>query len=41
MVPAVIVIVLPLPKLVVKQVDVPGSAVLAEELVELLLVDPV
>jgi hypothetical protein len=37
----VIVIVLPFPKLVVKQMDVLSNPVLVEELVELLLVDAV
>lgn len=37
----VIVIVLPLPKLVVKQVDILCNAVLVEELVKLLLIDAV
>jgi hypothetical protein len=37
--PMVIVIVLPLAKLVVEQVDIVGNAVLVQELVELLFVD--
>ena len=36
----IIVIVLPLPKLVVKQVDIGGNAVFVQELIELLLIDP-
>jgi hypothetical protein len=36
----VIVIVLPLPQLVVEQVDVVADAVLVEQLVELLIIDP-
>ena len=39
--PVVIVVVLPLPQLLVEQVNVVGDAVLVEELVELLVVDPV
>ena len=38
--PVVIVIVLPLLKLVVKQMDIVSDAVFVEQLVELLLVDP-
>jgi hypothetical protein len=39
--PVVIVIVLPFPQLVVKQMDVLGNAVLGEKLVELLFIDAV
>ena len=38
--PVVIVIVLPLLKLVVEQMDIVSDAVFVEQLVELLLVDP-
>ena len=38
--PVVIVVVLPLSQLLVEQVNVVGDAVLVEELVELLVVDP-
>jgi hypothetical protein len=38
--PVVIVVVLPLPQLLVEQVNVIGHAVLVEELIELLVVDP-
>ena len=37
----VIVVVLPLAELLVKQVDVVGDPVLVEELIELLVIDPV
>jgi hypothetical protein len=36
----IVVIVLPLTQLVVKQVDIVGNAVFVQELVELLLIDP-
>jgi hypothetical protein len=39
--PVVIVIVLPLPQLLVKQMNIVGDAVLVEELVELLVIDAV
>lgn len=39
--PVVIIVILPLSELFVKQVNVIGDAVLVEELVELLVVDPV
>ena len=39
--PVVIIVILPLPELLVEQVDVIGDAILVEELVELLVVDPV
>ena len=39
--PVVVIVILPLPKLLVEQVNVIGDAVLVEELVELLVVDPV
>jgi len=39
--PVVIVVVLPLPQLLVKQVDVVRDATVVEQLVELLIIDPV
>jgi hypothetical protein len=39
--PVVVVVVLPLSQLGVKQVDIVGDAVPVEQLVELLVVDPV
>ena len=39
--PVVIVVVLPLAQLLVEQVNVVGDAVLVQELVELLVIDPV
>jgi hypothetical protein len=39
--PVVIVIVLPLPQLVVEQVDILGNAVLVQELVKLFFIDTV
>ena len=39
--PVVVIVILPLPKLLVEQVNVIGDAVLVEELVELLVIDAV
>ena len=39
--PVVIVVVLPLPQFLVEQVNVVGDAVLVQELIKLLVVDPV
>ena len=38
--PVVIVVVLPLPQLLVKQVDVVADAVLVQELIKLLVINP-
>jgi hypothetical protein len=39
--PVVVIVILPLPELLVEQVNVIGNAVVVEELIELLVVDPV